>query len=174
MIELDGLSLKIEDVGRVSERAETDVRIAESAKSAVAASRRLVEQWVAEGKTIYGITTGFGEFANVRIDSAQLRELQQNLVRSHAAGVGPELSAEVVRAMILLRANALAKGCSGVRLLVIERLLALLKADALPVIPSRGSVGSSGDLAPLAHLALAMTGEGKISIRNEELGIRNV
>lgn len=169
MIELDGLSLKIEDVVRVAERTEVDIRIADPAKAAVSASRALVDRWIAEGRTIYGITTGFGEFANVRIDSTQLRELQQNLIRSHSAGVGPALSAEVVRAMILLRANALAKGCSGVRLLVIERLLQLLKADALPVIPSRGSVGSSGDLAPLAHLALAMTGEGKISLNGKEM-----
>src|SRR5436309_7261354 len=121
MIELDGLSLSIADVVRVSMRKDVEVRVAPAAMERVVASRALVEQWVAEGRTIYGITTGFGEFANVRIDNAQLRELQQNLVRSHSAGVGPELSSEVVRAMILLRANALAKGCSGVRLLVIER-----------------------------------------------------
>src|SRR5439155_27297442 len=128
-------------------------RISDDAKQRVERSRALVEQWVEEGKTIYGVTTGFGEFANVSIPREDIRKLQQNLIRSHSAGVGEPLSAEVVRAMLLLRANALAKGFSGVRMVVIEQLLKFLAADILPVIPSRGSVGSSGDLAPLAHLA---------------------
>src|SRR5439155_13538567 len=135
-----------------------------AALSRVEASRRLVDDWVQKGETIYGITTGFGEFANVLIPPSEIKELQQNLLRSHSAGVGVPLRDEVVRAMLLLRANALAKGYSGVRPIVIEQLFAFLKHDLLPVIPSRGSVGSSGDLAPLAHLALALTGEGKISI----------
>ena len=118
------------------------------------------------GETIYGITTGFGEFANVSIPLSEIKELQQNLLRSHSAGVGVPLRDEVVRAMLLLRANALAKGYSGVRPIVIDQLLIFLKLDLLPVIPSRGSVGSSGDLAPLAHLALALTGEGTISIQS--------
>ena len=121
-------------------------------------------QWVERGEIIYGVTTGFGEFANVTIPHDDLRQLQQNLLRSHAAGVSEPLPAEVVRAMLLLRANALAKGCSGIRLVAIEQFLKFLAADILPVIPSRGSVGSSGDLAPLAHLALALTGEGFVTI----------
>jgi histidine ammonia-lyase len=157
---LDGESLTIEDVARVAERKETEFRISDEAQERVRRSRQLVEEWVERGETIYGVTTGFGEFANVRIPREDLRTLQQNLLRSHSAGVGEPLSPEVVRAMLVLRANALAKGCSGIRLLAIEQLLKLLAHDVLPSIPSRGSVGSSGDLAPLAHLALAMTGEG--------------
>ena len=174
MLILDGQSLKIEDVARISQRREMDVRISPEAQRRVRRSRDLVEQWVERGETIYGVTTGFGEFANVSIPKEDLRTLQQNLLRSHSAGTGEPLSAEVVRAMLLLRANALAKGCSGIRLIAIEQLLKLLAADALPYIPSRGSVGSSGDLAPLAHLALAMTGEGFISLpESEARGITN-
>ena len=160
---LDGNSLTIDDVARVARREETQIRISAEATERVAASRRLVDEWVERGEVIYGVTTGFGEFANVTIPHADIRQLQQNLLRSHAAGVGETLTPEIVRAMLLLRANALAKGFSGVRLAVIEQLLKFLAADILPVIPSRGSVGSSGDLAPLAHLALALTGEGSVS-----------
>ncbi len=139
-----------------------DVRISDEAKVNIARSRALVDEWVERGEIIYGVTTGFGEFANVNIPQEDLRQLQQNLLRSHSAGVGELLAPEVVRAMLLLRANALAKGCSGIRLVAIEQLLKFLVADVLPVIPSRGSVGSSGDLAPLSHLALALTGEGYV------------
>jgi len=166
VITLDGNSLTIEEVARVARREETNIRISEEAKAKIARSRELVEEWVERGEVIYGITTGFGEFANVTIPRDELRELQQNLLRSHAAGVGEPLPPEVVRAMLLLRANALAKGFSGVRLVVIEQLLKFLAADILPVIPSRGSVGSSGDLAPLAHLALSLTGEGLVTVGN--------
>lgn len=161
---LDGNSLALSDVAQAARRELTEFSISAEALLRITASRRLVDQWVSTGEKIYGITTGFGEFANVSIPLAQIKELQQNLLRSHSAGVGIPLRTEVVRAMLLLRANALAKGYSGVRPVVIEQLLTFLKLDLLPVIPSRGSVGSSGDLAPLAHLALALTGEGKISI----------
>ncbi len=173
MLKLDGESLSIEDVARVARRDETDIRISDEAAKRVERSRRLVDKWVASGETIYGITTGFGEFANVSIPTEQIRQLQQNLLRSHSAGVGEPLAPEVVRAMLLLRANALAKGCSGIRLVAIEQLLKMLAADALPVIPSRGSVGSSGDLAPLSHLALAMTGEGFISLPGSDSAQRS-
>jgi histidine ammonia-lyase len=161
---LDGNSLRIEDVARAAFRVERSFSISESAKEQVRLSRKLVEQWVEKGETIYGVTTGFGEFANVSIPHDDLKLLQLNLVRSHSAGVGQPLADEVVRAMLLLRANALAKGCSGIRLEVIEFLLRLLALDILPVIPSRGSVGSSGDLAPLSHLALALIGEGRVTV----------
>ena len=164
MITLDGNSLTIQDVARVARREETEIRISEDAKARIAASRRLVDEWIERGEVIYGVTTGFGEFANVTIPHDDLRQLQQNLLRSHAAGVGEPLAPESIRAMLLLRANALAKGFSGVRLAVIEQLLTFLAKDILPVIPSRGSVGSSGDLAPLAHLALALTGEGVVTL----------
>ncbi len=171
MIILDGNSLTIDDVARVARREETrmtdhapDIRISDEAKIKIARSRALVDEWIERGEIIYGVTTGFGEFANVNIPHDELRQLQQNLLRSHAAGVGEPLAPEIVRAMLLLRANALAKGCSGIRLIAIEQLLKFLAADILPVIPSRGSVGSSGDLAPLAHLALALTGEGFVTV----------
>ncbi len=165
---LNGNSLTIDDVGKVSRREITDVRIDPTAVEQINNSRKLVEQWVDEEKTIYGVTTGFGEFANVSISRDNIEHLQQNILRSHSAGVGQPLSPEITRAMLLLRANALAKGCSGIRLSTIEKLLEFLAKDALPVIPSQGSVGSSGDLAPLSHLALAMTGEGFISIPDGE------
>ncbi|MDP4219304.1 MAG: histidine ammonia-lyase [Bacteroidota bacterium] len=164
MLQLDGNSLSISDVASTSRREIVEFSLSTASVARVESSRKLVDKWVAGGETIYGITTGFGEFANVSIPLAQIKELQQNLLRSHSAGVGIPLRNEVVRAMLLLRANALAKGYSGVRPRVIEQLLTFLRLDLLPVIPSRGSVGSSGDLAPLAHLALALTGEGLISI----------
>ena len=125
------------------------------------ASRAVIEQLVAEGATVYGVTTGFGDLANVRIEPGQVAELQRNLVRSHTAGVGDSLPVEVVRAMLLLRANGLAIGLSGVRPDLAELLCGMLNESIHPVIPSRGSVGASGDLAPLAHLAAVMIGEGE-------------
>jgi len=124
------------------------------------ASRAVVEKLVASGKTAYGINTGFGKLASVRISSEQVRQLQVNLVRSHACGVGAPLSEAETRGMLLLRGNALAKGLSGVRPSVVETLCAMLNAGVHPVIPSQGSVGASGDLAPLAHLAQVVIGEG--------------
>ena len=125
------------------------------------ASRAVIEQLVAEGATVYGVTTGFGDLANVRIEPGQVAELQRNLVRSHTAGVDDSLPVEVVRAMLLLRANGLAIGLSGVRPDLAELLCGMLNESIHPVIPSRGSVGASGDLAPLAHLAAVMIGEGE-------------
>jgi histidine ammonia-lyase len=142
-------------------RGRPHVELAPDALERMRASRSVVESVVAEGRTVYGVTTGFGDLANVRIEPAQTAELQRNLVRSHAAGVGDPLPAEVVRAMILLRANALAVGLSGVRPQVVELLIGMLNAGVHPLVPSRGSVGASGDLAPLAHLALVLIGEGQ-------------
>lgn len=127
----------------------------------MAASRAVVERLVAENATAYGITTGFGDLADVRIEPAQTAELQRNLVRSHAAGVGEPLPEDVVRAMLLLRVNTLAIGLSGVRAELTALLCEMLNAHVHPVVPSRGSVGASGDLAPLAHLALVVIGEGE-------------
>ena len=124
------------------------------------ASRAVIERLVAQGETVYGVTTGFGDLANVRIEPDQVLALQRNLVRSHTAGVGEPLPVDVVRAMLLLRANALAIGLSGVRPDLAELLCGMLNAGVHPVIPSRGSVGASGDLAPLAHLAAVLIGEG--------------
>jgi len=133
------------------------------------ASRAVVDKLVAEGQTAYGINTGFGKLASVRISSEQVRQLQVNLVRSHSCGVGAPLSQAETRAMMLLRANALAKGLSGVRPVVVETLCAMLNAGVHPVIPSQGSVGASGDLSPLAHLAQVVIGEGQSIFKKEHL-----
>ena len=133
------------------------------------ASRAVVDQLVASGKTAYGINTGFGKLASVRISNEQVRQLQVNLVRSHACGVGTPLHEAETRAMMLLRANALAKGLSGVRPCTVETLIAMLNAGVHPVIPSQGSVGASGDLAPLAHLAHVVIGEGEAVYKREKL-----
>jgi histidine ammonia-lyase len=133
------------------------------------ASRAVVERLVASGSTVYGVNTGFGDLATIRISLEQIRQLQLNLVRSHACGVGAPLSEPETRAMMLLRANALAKGLSGVRPVVVETLCAMLKHGVHPVIPSQGSVGASGDLAPLAHLAQVTIGEGEAVYKGERM-----
>ncbi|HEV2489979.1 MAG TPA: histidine ammonia-lyase [Candidatus Acidoferrales bacterium] len=138
-----------------------EATLASEALRRMEASRAVVERLGASQTAAYGINTGFGALASVRIEPGQIRELQFNLVRSHACGVGAPLAEDETRAMILLRANTLAKGFSGVRPLVVETLLAMLNRGVLPVIPSQGSVGASGDLAPLAHLALVAIGEGE-------------
>ena len=138
------------------------VRLASDAVARMKASRAVVDRVVASAETAYGINTGFGKLASVRISAAQVRELQVNLVRSHACGVGEPLSISETRAMMLLRANALAKGLSGIRPEVVDTLCKMLNAGIHPVIPSQGSVGASGDLAPLAHLALVIIGEGAL------------
>jgi histidine ammonia-lyase len=128
-----------------------------------------VRRVVSSGETSYGINTGFGAFANRQISAEQAEQLQYNLVRSHTCGVGPALPDTLVRRIMLLKANSLAVGCSGIRPLVVETLLGLLNAGVVPVIPSQGSVGASGDLAPLAHLALALIGEGEANLGGEPL-----
>ncbi|OLB16232.1 MAG: histidine ammonia-lyase [Gemmatimonadetes bacterium 13_2_20CM_69_8] len=159
-IQLDGRSLSIEDVVAVARRSAA-VTIARHALDAVRRSRRTVEDAVARGVAMYGVTTGFGKLAHVRIPPERARQLQLNLIRSHASGVGDPLSVEAVRAMMLLRANVLVRGTSGVRPELPELIVAMLNHRVHPRVPSQGSVGASGDLAPLAHLALAMIGEGE-------------
>jgi histidine ammonia-lyase len=159
-ITLDGHSLSIADVVAVARRV-APVAIAPQALASVAASRRAVESAVARGDTIYGVNTGFGKLAHVRIKPEQARDLQLNLIRSHASGLGEPLAVDAVRAMMVLRANVLLRGTSGVRAILPELIVGMLNAQVHPRIPSQGSVGASGDLAPLAHLALAMIGEGE-------------
>ena len=160
-IVLDGDSLTIEDVYRVAiERAR--VTIAPRARQRVTRTRAIVDGVVARNEVVYGITTGFGKLSEVAIPKDRLAELQANLVRSHAAGVGPVLPEHEVRAMMLLRANVIAKGYSGARPELVDLLLGMLNADVYPMVPEQGSVGASGDLAPLAHLALALIGEGNL------------
>jgi histidine ammonia-lyase len=161
-ITLDGRSLTIDDVVRIARESGARVRIDSTAREALISSRRLVEQAVASGQTIYGINTGFGKLANVRIAPDKLDQLQVNLIRSHAAGMGPPLPAGVVRAVMLLRANVLLRPTSGVRPELVEMLVAMLDAGIVPLVPEQGSVGASGDLAPLAHIALALIGEGEV------------
>ncbi len=160
---LTGRDLTIDNVIEVA-RGRRPVALDPDAAGRMAGSRAVIERLVADGATVYGVTTGFGDLADVRIEPAQTAELQRNLVRSHAAGVGDALPDEVVRAMLLLRANTLAVGLSGVRVAVAELLVGMLNAAVTPVVPSRGSLGASGDLAPLAHLALVLIGEGEASV----------
>jgi histidine ammonia-lyase len=156
---LDGARLTLEELESVA-RTRRAVGLAPTAREGVVRSRAVVDEVVAKGAVVYGVTTGFGNFADVVIPRDRLRELQLNLVRSHAAGVGELLDEAETRALMLLRANVLAKGFSGVRPQTLDLLIAMLNAGIHPAIPSQGSVGASGDLAPLAHLALALVGEG--------------
>jgi histidine ammonia-lyase len=137
------------------------------------AARALVEEWIESGETVYGVTTGFGEFANVRINRKDTETLQEHLILSHAAGAGDPLPPEIVRAMMVLRINAVAKGYSGLRLETVDLLREMLNKNLLPVIPSQGSVGASGDLVQLAHLVLAMMGKGRVYDNMNGSGGRN-
>lgn len=159
MVEIDGASLTLEQTAKVADGDQ--VSLARTARPRIDRARRFVEDIVASGNVVYGLNTGFGALADVTIPVESLRELQINLVRSHSCGVGDPLPERTVRAMMLQRANVLAKGYSGCRIEVIECLLKMLNAGVHPVIPSRGSVGASGDLAPLAHQALVVVGEGE-------------
>jgi len=157
---LDGQPLSLAEIEAAS-LASAPVSIAPAAIARISASRALIEQILAAGETVYGVNTGFGKLSDVRVLPDKLAQLQTNLVRSHAGGVGNPLSEPESRAMLLLRANVVAKGFSGCRPAVVELLVAMLNAGVHPVIPEKGSVGASGDLAPLAHLALVAIGEGE-------------
>jgi histidine ammonia-lyase len=167
-VSIDGASLDLPALESVA-RGGYRVTLADSARDAVRASRRVVDDAVLRGAVVYGVTTGFGNFADVHIPLDRLRELQLNLLRSHAAGVGAPLEETETRALMLLRANVLAKGFSGIRLETLELLVEMLNRRVHPVVPSQGSVGASGDLAPLAHLALAIVGEGECAFEGRRL-----
>lgn len=158
---IDGNSLTLRDVVRVA-RERAAVRLDDGARARMQRVRDVVDRKLKSGEAVYGVNTGFGKLSEMAIPPDRLAELQVNLVRSHAAGVGPLLPEEEVRAMMLLRANVLAKGHSGVRPELAELLLAMLNAGLFPPVPEQGSVGASGDLAPLSHLALSMLGEGDL------------
>lgn len=160
MILLDGSSLTLADLVAVADGA-SPVALAPSARARVARSRAVVDRLADGAAAVYGVNTGFGNFAETRISRNDLARLQTNLIRSHATGVDAPLPPRAVRAMMALRANVLAKGFSGIRPATLEALLALLQHGIHPYVPSRGSVGASGDLAPLAHLALVLIGEGE-------------
>lgn len=168
-LELHGDRLRLEDVELVAGEDAPAVRLAEEARPRVEAARAFVERVVAEGRVVYGITTGFGALSEVVIPPDRIRELQLNLIRSHAGGVGEPLSEAETRAIMLLRANVLALGHSGVRPVIIDTLAEMLNRRVHPIIPSRGSVGASGDLAPLSHLALVLIGEGEALLDGERL-----
>lgn len=171
MIELIGQRLSLDQIATVAAGKGT-VTIGSLARARTEAARRVIETALSEERIVYGVNTGFGRLASVRISASELEALQLNLVRSHACGLGPPLSASETRAIILLRANALASGHSGVRFKLIEHLVLLLEHGIHPLIPSKGSVGASGDLAPLAHLALAVIGEGEVMYRNQRMPSR--
>ena len=160
---VDGENLTIESA-YLAEKNKSRVRLSRTARRRMLESRKLVETWLEGDEAIYGVTTGFGEFATVKIPHDKIRDLQVNLIRSHSAGTGSPLGPEIVRLIILLRANAIAKGFSGARPDVVEKLLEIFNAGLIPFIPSKGSVGSSGDLVQLAHLVLALIGEGSFII----------
>ncbi|HEX2492691.1 MAG TPA: histidine ammonia-lyase [Steroidobacter sp.] len=165
---IDGRSLTLEALWRF-ERERALVSLDESARADMLRSLAVVREAVRTQRVSYGITTGFGAFANKRISADQVKQLQLNLVRSHATGIGKPLDAPIVRRMLLLKANALAAGCSGVRPELVDALLALLNNEVTPVIPERGSVGASGDLAPLAHLSLCLIAEGEAMAEGHSL-----
>jgi histidine ammonia-lyase len=167
-IALTGNALTLAQVESVALR-NVKCELAPAARAAMLASRAVIDRVVDSEETAYGVNTGFGELAEVRISSDQIRKLQLNLIRSHACGVGVPLSEVETRAVILLRANALAKGLSGVRPVVVEVLCAMLNRGVHPVLPGQGSVGASGDLAPLAHLALVIIGEGEAHYRGSRI-----
>ncbi len=159
-VDLDGAGVTVADVVAIARRGEK-VRLSDGALSRMADARRIVES-LADGEPVYGISTGFGALANTTIPADRRAALQQSLIRSHAAGMGPAVEAEVVRAMMFLRVRTLAFGASGARPQVAESLVRLINASVVPVVPEHGSLGASGDLAPLAHAALVLIGEGEV------------
>ena len=164
---VDGRTLTLEAVERVALGARCT--LSPAAGRRVSAARRAVERAARGGRLVYGVNTGFGQLADVRIPGDQLAELQVNLIRSHSAGTGAALDEKVVRAILALRANCLARGHPGLRLETLERLLSMLAAGIVPDVPELGSVGASGDLAPLAHVALALIGEGDVLFRGKTM-----
>ena len=163
---VDGASLTIGDLVRVA-RFRDKVELSKESISNIERSRSTLEELARAGKIIYGVTTGFGALSNTRITLDEASKLQTNLLRSHACGVGENLSTDVVRAIMLLRLNTLAKGLSGVRMIVAQSILDFLNEGIHPIIPSKGSVGASGDLSPLSHMALAFMGEGTVEHRGK-------
>ena len=168
MIQLYGQRLTLSQIAAVAHGGER-VLLSEEARARVAKARAVVEEIVAAGRTVYGVNTGFGKLSDVSIESSELRQLQLNLVRSHSCGLGQPLSEPEARGMLLLRANVLAAGFSGARPEVIDKLIELLASGVTPVIPEKGSVGASGDLAPLAHLAATVIGEGEAFYQGEKI-----
>ena len=160
---IDGKSLTLEQIEYFLHE-NPDIALSKESVQKIKKSRALVEKWVSREESIYGVTTGFGEFSNVRISKENIQKLQENLILSHAVGCGENLPPMIVKIMMLLRLNALARGYSGIRLETLELLIGMMKHNIIPVIPSQGSVGSSGDLVQLSHLVLAMIGRGRVQL----------
>ena len=171
ILELDGHSLVVEDVVRVA-RGGSEVALKESTKERIARGARTVQGWVDAGRPVYGITTGFGDLATVAIPADKSELLQRNLLLSHACGLGEPLSEEVVRAVMLLRINTLARGFSGISLPTLSRFVDFLNIGIHPVIPEQGSLGASGDLCPLSHLAITLLGEGEVTYKGRRIPAR--
>ena len=167
-VRIDGNSLTLEEFVEVA-RNQAQVELTEESIAKIEKARALVDRFVDEDKVVYGITTGFGKFSDVVITGEETKTLQRNLIVSHACGVGEELDEEVARGIMLLRVNALSKGFSGARLSTINTLVEMLNKGVHPIIPEKGSLGSSGDLAPLSHMVLVMIGEGKAIYKGERL-----
>ncbi len=163
MLTIDGKSLTLESIETFLLK-NRKVELKGEAKTRIKKARALIDEWVEKDEKIYGVTTGFGEFSNIRVSHDELEKLQENLIVSHSVGVGDNLPPFIVKIMMLLRLNALAQGHSGIRLETLQLLAEMINNNIIPVIPSQGSVGSSGDLAPLAHLVLAMIGKGKVQL----------
>jgi len=161
-VAIGGAPLRFEDLRLIDAGAR--VSLSPEVPARVAPSRALIERVLKEGSTVYGVNTGFGQLKSVRVSDRDVEHLQLNLIRSHASGSGPELEPKAVRLMLALRAHSLALGYSGVRLTLLEHIVRMIEAEILPIVPSRGSLGASGDLIPLAHLALGLIGEGEVRI----------
>ena len=171
VIVLDGLSLTLADIVKVA-REGYGVRLSDRAVASVREANALVEKWAASDQAVYGITTGFGDLASVKISPKDRRMLQENLLRSHACGVGNPYPVDVTRAIMLLRINTLSRGHSGISLTTLSGLIDLLNANIHPLIPCQGSVGASGDLCPLSHLAIALLGDGEAEHRGRVVPVR--
>jgi histidine ammonia-lyase len=170
---LDGSNLTVQLAKQIVDN-NIFIGISPKAKAAILRSRKVIEKWIKDNEVIYGVTTGFGEFKDVKIPQKDLEKLQRNLIISHSAGVGEPLPKNIVRLMLLLRINSLAKGFSGVRLELVEYLVKIFNLGIVAFVPSQGSVGSSGDLAPLAHLASVIIGEGYAYYKNELLPSKQI
>ena len=164
MIVIDGESLTIEEIVSIKEFS-TKVRLSDESMNSINESRKLVEKIVSSGEVVYGINTGFGALSNVTVPSEQLEQLQSNLIRSHACGVGEKMDPDSVLMMMLVRVNSLAKGNSGARLELVQLLIDMINSRISPIIPRIGSLGASGDLAPLSHMTLAMMGESDVQVQ---------
>ena len=164
-VSIGGAPLRLEDLRAIAAGAR--VSLSPEVPARLAPSRALIERVLKDGSTVYGVNTGFGQLKSVRVPDEDVERLQVNLIRSHAAGLGPELEPRAVRLMLALRAHSLALGYSGVRLTLLEHIVRMIEAEILPIVPSRGSLGASGDLIPLAHLALGLIGEGDVRVEGK-------